>query len=151
MVTFERPKPAAGTEGDVVLDRLLAFVLDTVGLFVGVGVVANLLYLLSEPVGLLVNALGIPLYFAYFAFFEAEYGQTPGKMVTGVVVVTDHGAPPSLRATTIRSVLRLVDWFPYPLYLVGLGAIYATDRSQRVGDLVADTVVVAAVERGEKL
>lgn len=151
MLPFERPKPAAGTEGDVLFERLLAFVVDTVALFVGVGVVANLLYLLSEPVGLFVNALGVPLYFAYFAVFEAEYGQTPGKMVTGVVVVTDHGAPPSLRATTIRSVLRLVDWFPYPLYLVGLGAIYVTDRSQRVGDLVADTVVVEAVERGEKL
>lgn len=147
MVTFERPKPVAGTEGDVVLERVLAFVADTLLLVVGVGVVANLLYLLSEPVGLVVNALGIPLYFAYFAVFEARYGQTPGKVATGIVVVTDHGAPAGYRATTIRSVLRVVDWFPP----VGLAAIYLTDRRQRVGDLLADTVVVEARERGEKL
>ena len=147
MGTFERPKPVAGTEGDVVLERSLAFLADTLALVVGVGVVANLLYLLSEPVGIAVNALGVPLYFAYFAYFEAEYGQTPGKLATGIVVVTDHGAPAGYRATTIRSLLRLVDWFPP----VGLAAIYLTDRHQRVGDLLADTVVVEAKERGEKL
>lgn len=147
MGTFERPKPVAGTEGDVVLERLLAFVADTLALVVGVGVVANLLYLLSEPVGIAVNLLGVPLYFAYFAYFEAAYGQTPGKVATGIVVVTNHGAPAGYRATTIRSLLRLVDWFPP----VGLAAIYLTDRHQRVGDLLADTVVVEAKERGEKL
>lgn len=147
MGTFERPKPVAGTEGDVVLERFLAFVADTLLLVVGVGVVANLLYLLSEPVGIAVNLLGVPLYFAYFAFFEARYGQTPGKVATGIVVVTDRGAPAGYRATTIRSVLRLLDWFPP----IGLGAILLTDRHQRVGDLLAETVVVEARARGEKL
>lgn len=152
MDAFERPQPELGTESDVVLDRLLAFVADTLLVVIVVGAVANLLYfLVSEPVGLAVNVLGGPLYFAYFAVLEAAFGQTLGKMATGVVVVTEDGRPADLRATVTRALLLLVDWFPYPLFLVGLAAIYRTDRNQRVGDVVADTVVVRAVEKGEKL
>lgn len=151
MVTFERPRPEPGMEGDVLVERALAFAIDAVGFTIGVGVIANLLYLLSEPVGILVNLLGVPLFFAYFVYLEAEYGQTVGKKVTGVVVVTDDGAPIDYRASTIRALLRVVDLFPYPLHLVGLAAILLTDRNQRLGDLAADTVVVRAGERGEKL
>lgn len=152
MDAFERPRPEMGTESDVVVRRLLAFVADTLGVVIVVGVVANLIYFyLSEPVGLAVNILGVPLYFAYFALFEAAFGQTVGKMATGVVVVTEDGGPADLRATATRALLLVVDWFPYPLYLVGLAAVYRTDRNQRVGDLVAETVVVRAREKGEKL
>jgi uncharacterized RDD family membrane protein YckC len=151
MDAFERPRPEMGTESEVLHERLLAFVADTLGVVIVVGVVANLLYLLSEPVGIAVNLLGVPLYFAYFALFEAASGQTPGKMVTGVVVVGEDGSPPDLRATATRALLLVVDWFPYPLFLVGLAAIYRSDGDQRIGDILAETVVVRAREKGEKL
>lgn len=151
MVTLERPRPEPGTEGDVLLERVLAFVIDAVGVSIVVGVVANLLYLFSEMLGIVLNLLGVPLFFAYFVYLEAEYGQTVGKTVTGVVVVTDDGGPIDYRAATIRALVRIVDLFPYPLHLVGLVAILLTDRNQRLGDLAADTVVVRAREKGEKL
>lgn len=151
MVTFERPRPEPGTEGDVLRERVLAFAIDAVGFTIVVGVIANLLYLLSEWLGIVLNLLGIPLFFAYFVYLEAAYGQTVGKMVTGVVVVTDDGAPIDYRASMIRALLRIVDLFPHPLHLVGLVAILLTDRNQRLGDLAADTVVVRAREKGEKL
>lgn len=151
MVTFERPKPEPGTEGDVLPERILAFAIDAVGFSILVGVIANLVYLLSDWLGIVLNLLGLPLFFAYFVYFEAEYGQTVGKMVTGVVVVTDGGGPIDYQASTIRALLRIVDLFPYPLHLVGLVAILVTDRNQRLGDIAADTVVVRVGERGEKL
>lgn len=151
MVTFERPRPEPGTEGDVLRERVIAFAIDAAGFTIVVGVIANLLYLLSEWLGIVVNLLGVPLFFAYFVYLEAAYGQTVGKMVTGVVVVTDGGAPIDYWASTIRALLRIVDLFPYPLHLVGLVAILLTDRNQRLGDLAADTVVVRTQEKGEKL
>lgn len=151
MVTFERPRPDPETEGEVLLERILAFAIDAVGFSILVGVIANLVYLVSASLGIVLNLLGVPLFFAYFVYFEAEYGQTVGKMVTDVVVVTDGGGPIDYGAATIRSLVRVVDLFPYPLHLVGLVAILLTDRNQRLGDIAADTVVVRAREKGEKL
>lgn len=151
MVTFERPRPDPETEDEVLLERVLAFAIDAVGFSILVGVIANLVYLVSESLGIVLNLLGVPLFFAYFVYFEAEYGQTVGKMVTGVVVVVDGGGRIGYRAATIRALVRIVDLFPYPLHLVGLVAILLTDRNQRLGDLAADTVVLRAKEKGNKL
>ena len=96
------------------------------------------MYLRSARLGIALNLLGVPLFFAYFVCFEAEYGQTVGKMVTGVVVVTDGGGRIGHCASTIRSLLRIVDLFPYPPHLVRLAAILLTDRNQRLGDLAAE-------------
>lgn len=150
MVTFERPRPQSGTEGDVLFERVVAFLIDVVGFSILFGFLSNLLLLVSETLGLLVGSLSVPLLFAYFIYFEAEYGQTIGKMVMNVVVVDESGGSIGYRDSAIRTLLRIVDALP-AFYIVGLVAIYFTDRNQRLGDLVADTVVVKAVERGEKL
>ena len=43
----------------------------------------------------------------------------------------------------IRTILRIVDGLPF-LYIVGLIAIFASQRKQRVGDMAAGTLVVKA-------
>ncbi|MFW5964636.1 MAG: RDD family protein [Natronomonas sp.] len=151
MVTFERPLPDLGTEGDVVVKRILAFLIDAVGFGLLIGIVSEVLAVISEPLGVLVGGLGTLLFFAYFIYFEAEYGQTVGKMVMDIVVVTEDGDPITYRDSAIRTLLRILDWFPYPLHIVGLVAIFVTDRKQRVGDLVADTIVVKAKPTADKL
>ena len=42
----------------------------------------------------------------------------------------------------VRNLLRLVDFLVPPFYSIGLISVFATERDQRVGDLVAGTVVV---------
>ncbi|MUV85860.1 RDD family protein [Natronomonas sp. CBA1123] len=150
MVTFERPLPDLGTEGDVVVKRILAFLIDAVGFGLLVGVVSEVLAVISETLGVLVGGLGTLLFFAYFIYFEAEYGQTVGKMVMDIVVVTEDGDPITYRDSAIRTLLRIVDALPF-FYIVGLVAIFVTDRKQRVGDLVADTIVVKAKPTADRL
>jgi uncharacterized RDD family membrane protein YckC len=144
MVTFERPTPDLGTERDIVSKRSVAFLIDLVGLAVVLGITTNIAFLTWEPLGFLVLALDVVLPFAYFIYFEAEYGQTIGKMLMDIVVVSEDDGSISYKEATVRTLLR-------PLDTLGLVAIYVTDRKQRIGDLAADTVVVKTKEKPDAL
>src|SRR5207253_6177321 len=79
----------------------------------------------------------------YFAFFEwAWNGQTPGKRWLKLRVIREDGRPISFFEAMVRNLLREFDIMPIPFYSVGLISVFATERDQRVGDLVAGTVVV---------
>jgi uncharacterized RDD family membrane protein YckC len=144
MVTLERPTPDLGTERDIVSKRSIAFLIDLVGLAVVLGITTNIAFLTWEPLGFLVLALDVVLMFAYFIYFEAEYGQTIGKMLMDIVVVSEDDGSISYKEATVRTLLR-------PLDTLGLVAIYVTDRKQRIGDLAADTVVVKTKEKPDPL
>lgn len=76
------------------------------------------------------------------AAFEVLYGgATPGKKALGIAVLNDDGTPVGWRAAFIRNLLRAVDFMPF-LYAGGLVAMLFNRRFQRLGDLVAGTVVV---------
>ena len=75
------------------------------------------------------------------AFEVLNSGRTPGKGLNGLRVVRESGAPVTFGASAVRNVLRIVDILP-GWYLVGIFAILATRRNQRLGDLVAGTLVV---------
>jgi uncharacterized RDD family membrane protein YckC len=79
----------------------------------------------------------------YFAIFEwLWHGQTPGKRWMKLRVIREDGRPISFFEAIVRNLLREFDIMPFPFYSVGLISVFATDRDQRVGDLVAGTVVV---------
>ncbi|HUW01242.1 MAG TPA: RDD family protein [Acidimicrobiales bacterium] len=70
-------------------------------------------------------------------------GRTLGKMALGLRVVTVEGAPVQFRHGFIRGTLGLVDfWVPLPVGVVAMWMVLVTRRSQRLGDLVAGTIVV---------
>jgi uncharacterized RDD family membrane protein YckC len=82
------------------------------------------------------------LMYGYFALFEALWnGQTPGKRLIGVRVITVSGRPITALDAILRNLLRIVDSIP-GIYAIGLVAMFVTSRHQRLGDLVAGTVVV---------
>jgi uncharacterized RDD family membrane protein YckC len=79
----------------------------------------------------------------YFAVFEWIWrGQTPGKRWLKLRVIREDGRPISFFEAMVRNLLRVVDFLVPPFYSVGLISVFATERDQRVGDLVAGTVVV---------
>ena len=78
--------------------------------------------------------------FFYFWLCEGLRGRTLGKRLCGLRVLGLEGGPPGLGATFWRTVLRAVDWLP-TLYLLGAVVMVVRARNQRVGDLVAHTVV----------
>ncbi|MCZ6596779.1 MAG: RDD family protein [Planctomycetota bacterium] len=93
--------------------------------------------------GLLIGgALLIPALYqiAWGIFWQ---GQSPGKRLLGLRVTDAHGYP----ASALQHVLRGI-FFPLEalllsvLFPVGLVVITATERRQRLGDLVAGTVVL---------
>jgi uncharacterized RDD family membrane protein YckC len=80
----------------------------------------------------------------YYIFFEGKFGATPGKMLIGLKVVYSDGSPCDYKAATIRTLLRVVDALPI-LYLLGLISILVSPRKQRLGDRLADTLVVKGI------
>ena len=85
---------------------------------------------------------------AYFTFFEALFGATPGKALLRLHVVMLDGGRPTLGALLMRNVLRLVDALPV-LYIVGLLVAQSTLHEQRIGDVVANTTVIPRPKRIE--
>lgn len=96
-------------------------------------------FVLEGPGFLLSTLLG----FAYYVFFEAKMGATPGKMVMGLRVVKVDGSPCDMPAAAIRSLLRVVDALPFA-YLIGVISVWMSELNQRVGDRAAGTLVVKA-------
>ncbi len=127
--------------------RLGVAVLGWVGLLLAFG------FMYMPEVG---AALGLVLWFllawGYGGAFEALWnGQTPGKRVMGIRVLTVDGQAIGGMQAVLRNVLRIVDGQPAVFnlgylgpftYLLGLLAASANDRFQRLGDLACGTMVV---------
>lgn len=87
-------------------------------------------------VGLMSIVLGYPIVMETF-----NNGRTLGRMAVGTRVVTIEGAPIRFRHAFIRSLLSIID------LLLSAGAVAVTTslltrRGQRLGDLVAGTMVI---------
>lgn len=79
----------------------------------------------------------------YFAFFEwAWNGQTPGKRLLKLRVIREDGRPITFWEASVRNLLRSFDMMPAPFYSIGLISVFISLSDQRVGDMVAGTVVV---------
>lgn len=84
----------------------------------------------------------------YFFLFEwLGRGRTVGKRLVGLRVVRVDGTPVSVESAALRNVIRVVDLQPGFTAILGLGMIAAHPRSQRLGDLVAGTIVVRDLAR----
>ncbi|RYG34795.1 RDD family protein [bacterium] len=130
--------------------RITAHILDIIlivalmfGLFMGISTGIGLLGI--DP-GFL---LGIFLVFTflvplgYFVLFEGLWnGTTPGKRAQNLRVRMADGTPVTFGAALGRNLLRPADMLP-GVYFVGIIAMFLNPKAQRLGDLVADTVVVA--------
>ncbi|MGI8794093.1 MAG: RDD family protein, partial [Acidimicrobiales bacterium] len=95
---------------------------------------------------------GVAAAAVYFAIFLTLFGypaaqetlwrgKTVGKAAMGLRVVTADGLPVRFRHAAIRSMLGLVDKF-LASGAIGLIAILVSGRNQRLGDLVAGTIVL---------
>lgn len=142
------PSAAATTDLGLAGRRALAIIAD--GLLLGVVFSAISLPLGmarlgegGEPlmVGYTWSAGFFVLAMAYYAIMEGYRGQTAGKMLLGIRVVReDTGGVPGIKKAAVRSLLRVVDGIFG--YLVGFIAVVASRKDQRLGDMVARTVVV---------
>lgn len=101
--------------------------------------------------------LRLPLLFYHLAFEVWMNGQSIGKKVMHIKVIALDGGQPSLSQYIIRWMFRLIDfptlilsavimqmlpWWCFILIFSGLACIVSTKNSQRIGDLVAGTIVI---------
>ena len=108
-----------------------------------VGAVIAVLAALAGGLTASVEAVGAGWALYYYFAFESAAGQTLGKKLLGLRVTDQRGEQPALAQIAMRTLLRLVDGIG--LYLVGLVVMLATGkRRQRLGDVVAHTVVTTA-------
>jgi uncharacterized RDD family membrane protein YckC len=141
--------------------RFLAYLLDLILCYTAFVVLAALFALgdfglaaatdaaesaMRASIGVLLVVL-FAIQWVYFAVLEGWRGRTPGKAALGLRVVSTTGRPIGFRAAALRNVLRAADALPLTysaglLSIAGLASMSATRRFQRLGDLVAGTLVV---------
>jgi uncharacterized RDD family membrane protein YckC len=82
------------------------------------------------------------LQWGYFTLFEAfDFGRTPGKRVARIRVIHQSGRGVNFVESLARNLVRFVDYLP-GFYAVGVVSIFVSRRNQRLGDMVAGTLVV---------
>jgi uncharacterized RDD family membrane protein YckC len=130
--------------------RILAFIIDmlvlgVIQLLIGIVLLFFVSYQII-PGGL---AYGIWLILAFFlmSFFSGFQetvgnGQTIGKRLFGIRVVSTEGQPINSFQAITRNVLRWIDLQPIVFAGIGFAMILVTKRFQRFGDWVCGTMVV---------
>ena len=80
------------------------------------------------------------IYFCYFIVSETIFnGQSVGKKIFGLRVIRDNGQPIEITQSLIRNLFKAV----LDIIYIGLFFIMFSEKHQRIGDMVAGTVVVA--------
>jgi len=96
-----------------------------------IGMVLGLLVILSLQNG-------------YFILQEKRSGTTIGKKLFGIRVTSLDGKPLTLGQAVLRDLMRYIDCI---LIFPGLFSVLLSNRSRRLGDLMAGTVVVYSASR----
>jgi uncharacterized RDD family membrane protein YckC len=124
--------------------RFPAYLLDFLfrGIFMlGLAVVLSFFSIAIGSLGIAVWTL---IFFLVSWFYGGAFetfwnGQTPGKHILGLRVLSTNGSPINGYQAILRNWLRLVDTL---FFGIGFVAMACNRRFQRLGDLVCDTMVV---------
>lgn len=137
--------------------RAIAWVIDLVLCWVYMLIMAILLPHGSEFWDWSAVLVGLPPLFYHLVCEMLLNGQSLGKMAMGIKVITADGGHPTNGQYLIRWVFRLIDfpiwifafianeawpWWTMPLLFAGLATVIFTPRSQRMGDLLAGTILI---------
>lgn len=128
------------------IHRAFALLLDLFCILVASSTIASI----GRPLGLISHDAAFSLYIlanfvlgiGYFIVMEWRFrGQTIGKRLLRLRVMDDRGRRLTFDQVVIRTLFRAVDAAP-ALYLVGGVACVLNRHGKRIGDLVANTIVV---------
>ena len=104
---------------------------------------STLEFLFSLLFILLALIINFVLYYGYFIIFWMLVGQTPGKMIMGVRIVSTDGSPIGF----IQSIIRLVGyWISMIVVFMGYFWVLISDTRQGWHDKLAKTYVIYSWE-----
>lgn len=128
--------------------RLGAYLMDLsirLAALYGIALILSLILLPFASTGLPLGAyfvVAFVLEWGYGCFFEAWWnGQTPGKRAFRLRVIKAEGYAIGFYEAMLRNLLRAADFVPF-FYAAGFLTAASNPRMQRIGDLVAGTIVV---------
>lgn len=105
--------------------------------------------LLAEFSGMLSFSLVWPIvYFLVVTFMEGRYGRGPGKWLLGLRVVRSDLKACGFWKALVRNILKIID--SEFQGLVGILTMTFSNNRQRLGDLVADSLVIYEPPNPEK-
>ncbi len=82
------------------------------------------------------------IYAVYCMVFELVMARTPGKMLLGCIVLSETLARPTPVQIVVRNLSRIVEIEPHLQIWPFMLVIFLTRNRQRIGDLLARTIVV---------
>ena len=127
--------------GDASKARLIAVFIDHLIAF---ALMLFVVALVPESFPVVKGVLFFLIYLAYFVVFEALWSRTLGKYFQGLMVRKLDGSRCDWRASLIRGSLRILEVNPLLLGGIPAGiAVMSSSRRQRIGDMLAGTVVVS--------
>ena len=131
-----------------VITRCMAWFTDQLLIWTGYVIIIVTFAKLGNALSVALIILGIfILDFSYFVFFELyAAGQSPGKRFFQIRVMSGRGQRLRFADVLIRNTLRPVDMLPFAMVAGGLTAII-DPYHRRLGDLMADTIVVRDVRQ----
>ena len=144
----ETPGPMPGVQFAPHGERLIAYIIDAIVVTVITMVLLVIAALAWAVIG---NSAGITVFFfgllavilvslAYFPWFWARGGQTPGMRPFGLRVVRDSDGGPIGGAQAIVRLIGL--WVNAIAFYIGYIWIFIDDRRRGWHDLIAGTVVI---------
>lgn len=132
-------------------ERIVARLID-LGVFFGLYIFFILVGLVTSSINSSIVILTLVIiYGVSYVFYNLLYeiflnGQSIGKRVMKIKVISIDGSQPSVGQYFIRWLFRLVD-FIFTAQLGGLFCVILSDKKQRIGDIVAGTTVIKTVPR----
>ncbi len=153
--------------------RIIAYILDLAIISGITTIVVGFLYLFLPMISgyslnVILAVMILVIYFFslfYFIIFELLYGQTLAKIILGLYVYRSDLSLPSFENILLRNLMRVLDssfnilmllimysqyigvaiFLIYPIGIISM--ISLTDKHQRIGDFVGNTIVVQKVTK----
>ncbi|HEX4139778.1 MAG TPA: RDD family protein [Candidatus Methylacidiphilales bacterium] len=128
---------------DLSLGGLVLFIVYALSMLIGRNMVDDWLTKFSaNALKTVLMLLVFGFQWGYFNFFEWLWnGQTPGKRLLHLRVIKVDGSPVSAVDVLLRNLSRPIDTLG-PMGLIGLLMIFVSRKAQRLGDIMARTLVI---------
>jgi len=124
--------------------RFLAILIDSfIVLSISSVIMGTLVMALPRGIAMAIGlTVGFLLQWGWHVYFEVRHqGRTPGKRALHLRVIDARGLPVSLYQSLVRNITRVLDFAP-AFYGIGAIVIMASPTRRRLGDIVADTLVI---------
>ena len=130
-------------------NRIVAFIVDATLYFI-IFIIFGIFFGVEKVDGSGFNIIGFPAFILFiislflWPLSESFSGQTIGKRLVGLKVVDESFSEIKTRQAIIRFLFAYID---LGFFLVGLIVASTNNKNQRIGDLVAKTVVIDLNEK----